>query len=527
MNILLFLMMALGLLSCSTRENPLPQRPKTDLRLNMTAEPPCLDPQLVIDLNSSVIIKSLFEGLTREVEGGIKPALAKEIQVSPDKKTYTFHLHQTSWSNGAPLTAHDFAWTWKRSLAPNFPSLLSDQLYPIKNAQAVKEGKMPIEALGVRAIDDYTLEVRLEYPNPYFLNLTTQTIYLPVHRATAENNPNWAQQAGASYVSNGPFKLISWKHHNEIVLEKNPLYHDHQAVKIEKIHFSLVTDTITELHMYESGEIDFVGGPLSTGIPIDAIPSLKASGKLKVQPIAGIYMYCFNVEKSPFNNIKIRKAFSYAIDRQAIIDNILQMEFKPALGLSPPMIPFAKDAFFQDHQVNKAKKLLQEGLQELGLDIASLPPITLSYNTAENHQKIAQAIQNQWHTVLGIDVQLQNFEWKVFLDNLVRHEFQLARVARAAYYNDAYSLLENFLDNSNNATNWKNPEFNSLLEKSLWTIDPKERQALLARSEEILMDEMPMIPLYFPSFLYLQRDNLHGIFYSPLGYIDFKNAWFE
>ncbi|MET3291681.1 UNVERIFIED_CONTAM: oligopeptide transport system substrate-binding protein [Brevibacillus sp. OAP136] len=486
------------------------------LRLNLHSEPPTLDPGIAEDSTSGAVIRATFDGLTRTGQDG-KPheSVAEKVDVSKDMLTYTFHLRDSKWSNGDPVTAKDFEFAWKRALDPKTASNYAYQLYYIKNGEKFNKNEAKMDDVGVKALDDKTLQVTLENPTPYFLELTAFYTYYPVDQKVVTADPKWATEA-KTHVGNGPFKLESWEHKSKLTLVKNDNYWDKDTVKLDKIDFSMVEDENTELSMFDNDELDWAGAPLST-IPTDAMQSLKDSGKLNIQPIAATYMYKFNTTKAPFNNAKIRKAFAYAIDRQSIIDNVTQAEQAPATGLVPTSMILNKDGYFKDHDVETAKKLLAEGMKELG--ITKLPPITLSFNTSEGHKKIAEAIQDQWKKELGADVKLENKEWKVYLEDMHQGNTHVFRSGWTGDFNDPINFLALFKEKNggNNDTFWENKQYQDLLNKSALEADPEKRKAILAQAEQILMDEMPIAPIYFYTNSYVKKDNVKGVLMDGLG----------
>jgi oligopeptide transport system substrate-binding protein len=496
------------------------------LRLNLHSEPPTADPGIADDSTSGAIITATFDGLTRIHEDGkAHESVAEKVEVSQDRLTYTFHLRDSKWSNGDPVTAHDFEYAWKRVLDPKTGSNYAYQLYYIKNAEKFNLGKAKAEDVGVKALDDKTLQVTLENPTPFFLELTAFYSYYPVNRKVVEANPNWAGEA-ETHVGNGPFKIEEWEHKNKMTLVKNENYWDKDAVKLDKIEFSMVEDENTELSMFDNGDLDWAGAPLSN-LPLDAIPALKESGRMVTQPIAGLYMYKFNTEQPPFNNAKIRKAFAYAINRQAIIDNITQENQQPAMGIVPPTMAVSAHPYFKDNDVETAKKLLAEGMKELG--ISKLPPITLSYNTSENHKKVAEAIQDQWKKAFGIEVKLENKEWKVFLEDMHQGKFQIGRAGWTGDFNDPINFLELFKhkNGGNNDTNWENPKYQELLNKSALETDPEKRKQILAQAERLIMEEMPAAPIYYYTQSWVKSDKVKGVIIDGLGFVDWKWATIE
>ena len=502
-----------------------------DLRINIKTEPPTLHPGLAEDSTSGTVLRQVFEGLSRiNLKGEAELGAAKDVKISDDQKTYTFTLRDATWSNGDPVTAKDFEYAWKWALNPANNSAYSYQLYYLEGGQAFNEGTGSIDAVGVKAIDDKTLEVKLANPTPFFLELTAFYTYLPINSKIAEANPNWANDAGDNYTTNGPFEVKKWKHSDKIVLEKNKDYWDADSVKLNKITMNMVNDPNTELSMFESGELDWAGMP-SGSLPQDALQALKDEDKLHTQPIAGIYNYKLNTTVAPFNNANIRKAFALAINRQELIDNVTQGGQLPAMAIVPPtMFPENEKGYFKDNDVKKAKEYLQKGLEELGYkDVSELPAIGLSFNTDEGHQKIAQAVQDMWKKNLGVEVTLDNSEWKVYLEKVTALDYNIARMGWLGDFNDAINFLELYYsaDGGNNDTGWESKEFQALLDQSATEADADKRQDLLKQAEAIFMDEMPVIPIYFYTNTWVQDENLKDVAVSGLGDVQFKWAYFE
>lgn len=493
------------------------------LRLNLLHDPVTLDPSLVEDTTSGSLVRALFDGLTRRgLDGLPHEAVAKSIAISRDKLTYTFTLRDSKWSNGDPVTASDFEYAWKRLIDPSAASSYAYQMFCIRNAERAHKGLASMESVGIRALNDHTLQVQLEYPTPYFLELTSLSAYYPVHAGT-KNNPQWGLNA-KTHISNGPFKLKQWEHQRQLVIEKNPFYWDEQAVKLQELHFSMINDSQTELSKFQRGELDWAGAPLGE-IPLESLTRLKESKKLLTYPLAGTYWYKFNVEQPPFQHAKIRKAFAYAIDRQAICKD-LAMGKIPAMGVVPPSMALQPTGYFPDRDVALAKKLLAEGMKELG--ISELPPITLSYNTSDTHQKIAEAIQAQWVKNLGVQVQLHDEDWPTYITKLHAGHFQIGRMGWLADYHDPMSFLELFKEQTlaNNDTHWENREFKELLNRSAREANSEKRKELLTQAESILMDEMPVLPIFFYTNSYVKNERIQQVLLDGLGYVDWKWAYF-
>jgi oligopeptide transport system substrate-binding protein len=497
-----------------------------ELRFNLHSEPPTIDPRKATDTVSIAIINLCFEGLTRnDPQGNLIPALAETIEISPDKTRYTFTLREAHWSDGTQVTAQDFETTWKTILDPAFPCEFASDLYLIKNGNAAKSNLCSVEEIGVTALSEKTLQVDLEHPTSYFLAaLATHSFFAtPIHVVNA--HPNWTDK---HYIGNGPFLIKDWKHHDAIVLEKNPQYWDRDNTRLERVTFTLIEDETTELTMYENGALDWAGCPLSN-LPTEALQTLEKKKVLHNYAIAGTYYYVFNTKEFPFNNVHMRKAFALAINRQLLIDNVTQMKQKPAMGMIPPTMWKDPQPHFRDNDVEEARRLFALGLKELGITSKQLPAITLSYNTLVGHHKIAQAIQEQWSQAFGIRVKLDNKEWKVFLDTLRHHKFQVARLGGLAGVNDPSTFLDyyRYLSSSNNHSQWNNPEFSELLEKADLTVDESQRIALLKQAEKILMEEMPVAPIYFYTGVYLKKPYVKGIRLSDMNDLDLKWAYVE
>lgn len=497
------------------------------ITLNIGDEPQTLDPRKARDLQCQTVSRMLFEGLCRvSPEEKAELALAESVEISSDLKTFTFHLKEAFWSNGDPVLASDFAYAWKKVLAPDFLSDTAFHLYGIKNAKAAKEGKISVDDIGIVVLDSKTLVVSLESPTPYFLELTAMPAYFPVHERTDRENPAWAQNA-ATYVGNGPFTLKEWKHQDHLSLEKNPLYWDAPRVQIPSLELQMV-ESQTELKMFEKEAIDWAGSPLSF-LPTDAISGLKKASALHTKQMLGTYFIRANTQRKTVDQVLLRKAFALAINRKAIIEHILQGGQTPATGLVPPSLGLQKGAYFQDADLETARALFSEALAERGITKEDLPEISLMFVAQESRRQIAQALQDQWFQAFGIRVKLEAFEAKVYFDRVSKQDYDLAMGSWIADFPDPINFLEVFKyrKGGSNNTLWENPRYVGLLEESAHTADPQKRLELLAQSEEILMNEMPILPLYFCSMLYVNQPRLQGVVLSSMGQLDFKWAFID
>jgi oligopeptide transport system substrate-binding protein len=527
---ILWIWVACLMVACNTHRS---DEDHNRLRLNLYTEPPTLDSRKATDATSMNVLEMLFEGLTRMGPGDLPlPAAAKKIEISEDGRTYTFTLRdEAHWSNGAPITSEDFCYAWTTLLDPKFPGLFAYKMYVIQNAEAVKAGTLPMSALGVAAPDPKTLVVTLQYPTPYFLELTAFPTFYPIYKPSDLSNPDWAAEAGPQYISNGPFQLATWEHESEITVTKNPHYWDAAHVKLDGLHLFMIDDTTTELYMFEMNELDWSGSPLSNLSP-EFIPALIEEGKAHFYPASASYYYKLNTLRFPLNNLNIRKALGYAINRKDIVTHITQAGQKPATALVPPMPGWTPQELFPDGNSQEAQNLFALGLKELGIKIQEFPPLTISYNSNREHQKIAQAIQHQWKEVLGLDVQLAHFDWKVYLSKISNQDYDIGRMGWVGDFNDPVSFLEPFKyrnsdKGGNNDTGWERPEYTAYLDAATQERNLYKRSEILKKAEALLIGDMPVIPLYFLMYGYLKKPYVHGVYLSSLGVVDFKNAYLE
>lgn len=501
------------------------------LNLSVTSEPPSLNPQLATDSTSGAIIKNVFEGLTRvDNKGEVQNAVAEDVQVSDDKLTYTFKLRDTKWTNGDPVVAGDFAYAWKFALDPKNASEYASILYPIKGAQAFNEGKGKEEDLGIKVVDDKTLEVTLENPTPYFLELTAFYTYMPVNEEVVSGEKNWAAEAGDKYVTNGPFTLAEWKHNDSITMKKNADYWDADNVALSTVNVKMVESEATANRMFDSGDLDYLGAPYQV-VSLDKMNTYKDQGILKSEPYAAVYEYKLNTTEGPTKNKNIRKALAMSIDREGLIKNVLKGGQTPAMADVPVAIEgYENDNnLFEGNNVDEAKKYLEKGMKELGIKDAKDLKIGISINTSEAHAAVAQFIQEGWKKNLGIESTIDNSEWQVYLDKVSALDYQVARMGWIADYNDAYTFLERYdtAKNGNNDTGWENKEYKSLLEKAVKETDEAKRTTYLKDAQKVLADEMPVIPIYFYSNEYVAKDYVKNMAPDKLGNVSLKEVDIE
>ncbi|MDF2877102.1 MAG: peptide-binding protein [Clostridia bacterium] len=486
-------------------------------------EPGSLHPALSQGTHESVILDHIFEGLMkRNQEEEIVPGMAEKFELSDDKLTYTFTLRDDiKWSNGDPVVAGDFEFAWKHALDPNTASEYAYQLYYLVGGEAfnsadvsaVSEDELKAleDAVGVKATDDKTLVVQLNQPVPYFTELCAFYTYYPVNAKLEAENPDWALD-GATHVSNGPFSITEWNHDQNVKVVKNENYYNKDAVKLSGINFIISEDLNTDWQMYENNEIQ-----ANYNLPPDVLGKLKAENnpELVIPTELATYFYRFNTTKKPFNNLKVRKALSMAVDRQTLIDEVVQGGQLPAYAIVPGGVADAEGDFRENggdyfaENLEEAKTLLAEGLKEEGMDSLSF---SIVYNTSEAHKKIAEAIQAMW-AELGVDVQLENVEFQVKIDREHQLDYEVSRAGWIGDYVDPNTFLDMFTSwSSQNDTGWTSPEYDELIKKAASEFDVAKRMEYLHSAEKMFMENLPVLPIYYYTRPMTVKPNLTGTF---------------
>jgi oligopeptide transport system substrate-binding protein len=502
--------------------------PRKSIKISLEDDIDTLDPRQARTLIDGTASRLLFEGLYRFNEKGtLVPGIAEKVEISPDQKTYTFTLRPAQWSNGDKLSAEDFVYSWSKILDPAFAAPNAYQLFPIKNGKAVKEGKLPLDALGIKASAPNTLVVELEQPTPYFLELTAFHAFFPFNQLWEKSHPDWQKQNQKELPVNGPFVLEKWARKHVLIAKKNPLYWDAPSVKLDAVT-AMILEPNTAYQMYTREALNWAGSPLNL-LPPDAIPTLKSEQRLRVAPAAGTHWFRFNTQRAPFDNVHMRLAFAYALNREEIANHILQGGQVPALGIIPPSLGWENKTYFSDNNVEKARELFQKALDEKGITKDQLPPIYLSYKPDERSHKIAQAVQQQWQKAFNIPIILDGCEAKCFFEKINTQNYQIGSGSWFADFRDPINFLEIFKAKSNktNNTNWENPQYTLLINQAMRETDLAKRKELLQQAETILMQEMPVAPLFFYAFNYVKSDVLKGVYFSDLGYLDFRNAYMD
>jgi oligopeptide transport system substrate-binding protein len=462
-------------------------------------EPETLDPHRALGVPSSHILRDLFEGLTSEsAEGTVVPGAALRWNISRDARTYTFYLRRDLvWSNGEPLDANDFVYSLRRALDPETASAAANNLLPIQNAREVLAGELPVEELGISLLDEYTMQITLTGPTPYFLGLLASPVAYPVNRANVEAFGDQFSRPG-NLVSNGAYVLDSWVPRVRIVLKKNPLFREAERTIIEAVHYFPTEDQSSEVKQFRLGELDW-----TFVVPNNQFRWLQKNypDELVVSPWMGSYFFGFNLTREPFiDNPSLRMALILAIDRQIITDKVTQFGEQPSFSLVPPgidgYVPFSP--VYADWSQEERNFEAQRLLEQAGYSEERPLQIEIRYNTSENHKKIALAVASMWKQVLGVNTTLVNEEFRVFLQN--REQKVLTQVFRAGWisdYNDPYSFLEMFrTGHGRNDYGYSNSSFDALLDEVGLERVRARRERLMFEAERVLMTDNVIIPIY-------------------------------
>lgn len=492
------------------------------LKLSFLNLPFRLDPRLCGEQFSGIIFKMLYEGLMRiGKDGNPTCAVAKSFSISKDLKKYTFKLRKCYWSNGSKITAQDFEYSWKKILNPDFKTVFAYLFYSIKNAKAAKEGIISCEEIGINAVNENTLVVDLEYPTPYFLELTAHAFYSPINHVLDKMHPNWPTQEGDSYVCNGPFRVKKIQPNKSYQFSKNNKYWDAKEVKLNSILISKANSYMA-LEMYQKDEIDWLGRPISPweDFFFDSTEKFTQLGS------PGIVYWCvLNTECIPFNHKKIRKALNLALNREEIIQSL---GYQVLPTVTP--VPFFHIHFENSFKENStlARRLFSEGLQELKLERKKLPIFTFFHMMRKSRKRVAECIIKQWKEVLGIECRLESCDWSILFSKLTRGDYQIGEMSWFSPIDDSHYTLDAFKHKSNsiNFSKWEDTNYKKLLELAANENNMTCRLNYLKSAEEYLIDQSFIIPLFSEPDLYRKKSYLKEV-YQKTGQIDFKWAHIE
>lgn len=480
------LVLLLALTGCCTKNS---SRSSQTLTLALSDEPASLDPRSCQLLRDIVLVQHLYEGLTRQDGSGTPQlALAEKIESSPDRLHHTIYLRESYWSNGARLKAEDFIYAWQsQRLSP----------CPLTNAEI----SSPAENI---------INIELRSPLPQLLQILALPSNFPICKEADLKKEK-------TIVSNGPFKMKYWKSTEELALEKNPLYWDAEHVYLEEIVLPIIQDPSTEFYLFEKGNLDWLGQPLSHPITKEIAPHLKEEGLLSSYPVAGTFFLRCNTQKEPFDNPELRKAFAYAIPRQKIISHILQGNQQVATKL----VPQSENGGYFSENSELAKQIFQNYLKESG---KKFPTLVFSYPSSDRNSKIAQFIKDVWEKTFGISLILDVSEKKYFREKVAAGSYQIATGDWIADFDQPQAFLDLFKeDDWVNQTHWHNSEYSTLLKEALLENEGELRDGYYQKAEAILMEEMPIIPIYHYCFDYVNKD-VEDYTLSALGTVDFKSA---
>ena len=476
------------------------------LKITVGSEPEDVDPHVVTGVPEHHIIAALTEGLVAEdpVDLHPVPGVAEKWEVSEDGKIYTFHIRENAkWSNGDPVTANDFAKSYKRILTPALASKYAYMLFVMEGAEDYSTGKLKdFSKVGVKAQDERTLQISLNAPTPYFLSLLNHYTWFPVHIATVEKHDGMTKRGSGwtkpeNFVGNGPFILKSWQLGRKLVVEKSSTYWDAKTTKLDEIHFFAIELETTQENAFRAGQLHNI-----YNLHIDKVATYKKEhdDELRIKPHLASYFYRFNVNKKPCDDVRVRKALAMAIDRESIVKNVTKGEQLASTFFTPPGVAgyTARARFKED--IEEAQKLLAEAGYPNG---EGFPSLELLYNTTEGHRIIAEAIQQMWKKNLNINVTLQNQEWKVYLDRQREMDYQISRAGWTGDYPDPNTFLDMWTSwSQQNQTGWADPKYDELIRKAAVTKDPSTRLEVFQEAEEILMDQLPIIPIYIYTRVY-------------------------
>ena len=488
--------------ACSRRETAVEAGNRTQtLHIGNLSEPKDLDPQIVTGLSEGNVIAALLEGLVADspTGGDPVPGVAESWDVSADRTVYTFDLRpEAKWSNGDPVTAADFVFSYRRMLSPNLGSPYAYMLHLLKNGKAYNQGEITdFDQVGVKALGDHTLQLTLETPVPSFIAQLNHWAWFPVHPTTIlkygridELGTRWTQPG--NYVGNGPFTLESWRQNQAIVVVKNTNFWDAATVRLNAIHFHPIGDHKIEERSFRAGQLHITGT-----VPLERVAYYQKEHPelIRIAPYLRSYYYLLNIAKPPLDDLRVRKALALAIDRDAIVNYVTRGGEEPAHCFTPPHIGTYRPPETVAFNPEKAKQLLADAGYPNG---AGFPALTLLFHTSDLHTRIAEVVQQMWKENLGIDIRLENVEWKVYQSRRQNREYEIARAEWVADYVDPASFLDIWqTGGGNNHVDWSSPAYDALLQKAAQASTESERMETFRQAEQILLDDLPLIPLLF------------------------------
>jgi oligopeptide transport system substrate-binding protein len=495
-------------------------------------EPEGLDPHIVTGVAENKIVSALFEGLVAKHPETLEPepGVAESWEIAEDGKLYTFHLREDArWTNGDPVTAEDFVWSWKRLLTPELGAQYNYNLFSVVNAERYANGEInDFDLVGVKALDDYTLQVQLNTPTPYFLQLLDHYSTFPVHRPTIEEFGSisdrlspWARVG--NIVGNGAFTLSEWQINSHVRVEKNPNYWNADNIRLNAIVYYPTENLVTEDRMYRDGQLHH-----TQEIVLDKIPVYQQEipEQVKITPWLGTYFYMFNTTRPPFDDVRVRKALAMTVDRDLLVETVMQGIVEPAYALVPPdtLGYFPPKTF--DYDPERARELLAEAGYPDG---EGFPAFEMLYNTQESHRRLAVALQQMWASELNIPAQLVNQEWKVYLENQDNMNYDISRRGWIGDYVDPNTFLDMYVtDGGNNKTGFSSERYDEIiLREAPATLDREARYELYREAETILMESMAILPIYTYSTKHLTHPSVKGKPSNIMDHVNFNHIWLD
>lgn len=490
-----------------------------------------IDPHGTNGMPEQRVIKAVFEGLVAKDPKTLEivPAVADRWEVSEDNMTYVFHIREDArWSNGDPVTAHDFVNSWLRGMMPNLANETVTSLFVFKNAEKFYLKEITdVSQLGFKALDDHHLKVELENPTPYFLQLLDYLALFPVHiesmkRFGAVDDPANPWSKVENFVGNGAFIVKDWVPGRSFVVEKNPYYWDKDAVRLNEIHFMPIDQLLVEERMFKARHLH-----RTEWMPYSKIPAYRdrKDPEYNHYPYLSTYFYVFNVTKPPFDDVRVRKALAYAVDRETLVNSVTKGVQSATGALTPPNTLGYTSRTQMKFDPDLARQLLAEAGYPNG---KNFPHVELIFNSSEDHRKIGEAIQQMWKKNLNIDVKIKNQEWKVFLHEIKNLNHNIARMGWVGDYIDPNTFLGLFTSLSgDNRTGWKNKQYDELLNKAATIADKEERYEVFQQAETLLLENAPFIPLYNYTTNNLVSTQLKGYHQNILDYYSYKHLYLE
>lgn len=501
-----------------------------ELTFVLSNEPDGIDPTVTNNSFAQYILANCFEGLvTYDATGSIVGGAAETWDISDDGLVYTFHLRDgLKWSDGSDLTAEDFVYSLRRVLTPattaQYVSMVTGY---VKNAQEFYDGTATADELGVKAVDAQTLEITLIQPTSFFIDLVSMWCYDPVQKATIEANGDRWTAAADTYICNGPFKMTQLKMGEGYVLEKNENYWDAANVSLEKLTFRFILDSATALTAYESGEVDGI-----RSIPTADYARLKAAGAgIQTVPNYGTVYYNINCAKAPYDNVLVRKALNLAIDRQALIDNVVQLNATPAYsflapGYSVGGMDITKGRETFDLSATANVEAAQKALADAGYPGGEgFPTLRLSYYSDDTVKKVVEAMAEMLKNNLGIDVEISSNDWAIYYESVQSGNYEVGAMGWSADYLNPMSFLPLFkTGDSTNTAFYSNPDYDKLVDKVMTTTDPDAAAELTLQADALASKEYCCLPLYYKTNDFLMKDYVSGYYMTASGNLYFKDA---